>query len=223
MYEIVGVVADVSFGNVPQPMYFLPQAQSTSLLDPEAEEREVLSHYLSSVVIWAPGNPPGFMAQVNKTLAKAAPNLVVNRIQSYSEVIDAGFAQQNMIASLTWLFGAFGLVLAGVGLYGVTAYGVEQRTNEIGVRMALGAERSSVVFMVLREAFWQVSIGLALGIPAAIGTGYLIAGHLFGVTPWNPLTLLLAAMFLGVAALIAAAIPARRATRVEPTAALRYE
>ena len=223
MYEIVGVVADVTFGSEPQPMYFLPEAQSTYFLDGEAEEREVLSHYLSSVVIWAPENPPNLEAQVRKVLAKAAPNLVVNSIQPYSEIIHAQFAQQNMIASLAWLFGAIGLVLAAVGLYGVTAYGVEQRTNEIGVRMALGADRGSVVLMVLREAFWQVAIGLALGIPAAISTGYLIASHLFGVRPWEPLMLTLATLLLGVAALLAAAIPARRATLVEPIVALRYE
>ena len=223
MYEIVGVASDVTFATDPQPMYFLPEAQSTSFLDGEAEEREVLSHYLSNVVIWAPENPLDLEAQVKKVLGNAAPNLVVNSIQPYSEVVHAEFAQQNMIASLTWLFGAIGLVLAAVGLYGVTAYGVEQRTNEIGVRMALGADRGSVVLMVLREAFWQVGIGLALGIPAAITAGYLIASHLFRVRPWEPLMLSLAALLLGVAALMAAAIPARRATLVEPIVALRYE
>ena len=224
MYEIIGVVADVRFGDdLEQPMYFLPEAQSTFLLDAEGEAREVMSHYVSNVVIWAPGKPQGLPAQVKKALANVAPNLVVNSIQPYSEIIRADFVQQNMIVSLTWLFGAIGLVLATVGLYGVTAYGVEQRTNEIGVRMALGADRGSVVRLVLREAFWQVGIGLALGIPAAISAGYLIASHLFGVRPWDPLLLLLATLLLGVAALIAAAIPARRATRVEPVIALRYE
>ncbi len=223
MYEVVGVAADVNFARDPQPMYFLPEAQSTYFVDAEAEEREVLSHYLSNVVIWAPGNPQDLEAQVRKALASAAPDLMVNGIQSYSEVIDAGFAQQNMIASLAWLFGGLGLVLAAVGLYGVTAYGVEQRTNEIGVRMALGADRGSVVLMVLRSAFFQVGIGLALGIPGAIGAGYLITSHLFGVRPWDPLMLLLATVLLAVAALIAAAIPARRATLVDPIVALRYE
>jgi len=112
---------------------------------------------------------------------------------------------------------------AAVGLYGVTAYGVQQRRNEIGVRMALGADRGSVVAMVLRGAFGQVAIGLALGIPAAIGAGHLISSQLFGVRPWDPLMLSGATLLLGLAALIAAVIPARRATRVDPMVALRYE
>jgi putative ABC transport system permease protein len=223
MYEIVGVASDVDFGNGPQPMYFLPEAQSTNLLEAEAEEREVLSHYLASVIIWAPGNQPGLQAQVMKALTNAAPNLVVTRIEPYSEVIHTDFAQQNMIASLTSLFGVVGLVLAAVGLYGITAYAVEQRTKEIGVRMALGANRSKVLQMVLQAAFWPVGIGVALGIPAAIGAGTLIASRLFGVRPWDPVMLSLATLLLGVAALIAAAIPARRATHVDPMIALRYE
>jgi ABC-type antimicrobial peptide transport system permease subunit len=223
MYEIVGVASDVKFGNGPQPMYFLPEAQSTYLLDAEAEEREILSHYLATVLIWAPGNPADLQAQVKKTLANAAPNLLVSGIQPYREVVRTNFAQQRMIASLTWLFGAIGLVLAAVGLYGVTAYGVEQRTNEIGVRMALGADRGSVVLMVLREAFWQVGIGLALGIPAAIAAGWAIASQLFGVRPWNPAMLGLATLLLVLTALAAAAIPARRAAAVDPMRALRME
>ena len=126
-----------------------------------------------------------------------------------------------MIASLTWLFSAVGLVLAAVGLYGVTAYTVEQRTSEIGVRMALGADRGQVVKMVLRGAFWQVGIGLALGIPAAIGAGKLISQQLFGVKPWDPMMLAAAVVLLGVAALVAAVIPAQRAASLDPVEALR--
>src|SRR4029077_13185617 len=114
-------------------------------------------------------------------------------------------------------------VLAAVGIYGVTAYGVEQRRSEIGVRIALGADRGAVVAMVLRGAFWQVGIGLALGIPAAIGAGYLIASQLFGVRPWDPLMLSGATVVLGLAALIAATIPAHRAASVDPVQALRAE
>jgi ABC-type antimicrobial peptide transport system permease subunit len=133
-------------------------------------------------------------------------------------VIQGTFDQQNMIASLTWLFGAIGLVLAAVGLYGVTAYGVEQRRSEIGVRMALGADRGSVVAMVLRGAFWQVGIGLGIGIPAAIGAGYLMASQLFGVAPWNPLLLAGATVLLGLAALVATVIPATKSGKHRPYA-----
>jgi ABC-type antimicrobial peptide transport system permease subunit len=128
-----------------------------------------------------------------------------------------------MIATLTTLFGVLGLVLAAVGLYGVMAYTVEQRTSEIGVRMALGADRRDVVRMVLRGAFSQIGIGLALGIPAAIGAGKLMTGQLFGVKPWDPVMLTAATILLGVAALLASLIPARRAASVEPMVALRSE
>jgi len=205
------------------PMYFLPEAQTTHFAEADSESREMWSHYLYNIVIGAPGNPPDMQAQVKKALTDVDPNLVIYGVRPYSAVIHGDFAQQNMIASLTWLFGAVGLLLAAVGLYGVTAYGVEQRTSEIGVRMALGANRGSVMAMVLRGAFWQVGIGLALGIPAAIGTGYLIASQLFGVGPWDPLTLSGTTLVFGLAALIAAVIPARRATRVDPMVALRYE
>lgn len=228
MYEIVGVVSDVDYfsGSVRhpgQPMYFLPEAQTTHFDEAETESREIWSHYLYNILIWAPGNPLDMHEQVKKALADVDPNLVMYDVQPYSEVIHGDFAQQNMIASLTWLFGAVGLVLAAVGLYGVTAYGVEQRASEIGVRMALGADRGSVVFMVLRGALWQVGIGLALGIPAAIGAGHLIASQLFGVRPWDPRMLFGAALLLGLAALMAAIIPARRAASVDPMQALRSE
>jgi putative ABC transport system permease protein len=204
-------------------MYFLPEAQSATFDDRELETREVWSHYLYNVVIWAPGNPPGLAADVRDALAAVDPNLVMRRVEPYSEVVRGHFAQQNMIASLTWLFGAIGLLLAAVGLYGVTAYGVEQRTAEIGVRMALGADGGSVVAMIVRAAFLQVGIGLALGIPAAIFSGRLIASHLFGVRPWDPALLLVAALLLAAATLLAALIPARRAAGVDPMQTLRSE
>src|SRR5580704_7577738 len=228
VYEIVGVAADVHYFpstvRAPErPMYFLAEAQSTTFDDRELQSREVWSHYLYNIVIWAPGNPPGLEAAVRDALAAADPNLVVHGVEPYSEVVRGLFTQQNMIASLSWLFGAVGLLLAAVGLYGVTAYGVEQRTGEIGVRMALGADRASVMAMVLRRAFSQVGRGLALGVPVAIGSGLLMASQLFGVTPWDPMMLSAAPVLLVMAALIAAAIPAHRAARLDPAEALRAE
>jgi putative ABC transport system permease protein len=224
MYEIVGVASNVEFeSDLEEPMYFVPEAQSTQFDDAETERREVWSHYLYNIVLWAPGNHPNLQTQVKRALADVDPNLAMYDVRPYSAVIREGFAQQNMIASLTWLFGAVGLVLAAVGLYGVTAYGVEQRTSEIGVRMALGADRGSVVCLVLRGAFGQVLAGLALGIPAAIGAGHLIASRLFAVRPWEPRMLAGATLLLGLAALLAAVIPARRAAKVDPMQALRSE
>jgi predicted permease len=224
MYEIVGVAANVEFENdLERPMYLLPEAQTTRFDDGDTESREVWSHYLYNVVLWAPGDPPGLAARVKSAVAEVDPNLVMYDVQNYSAAIAGDFAQQNMIASLTWMFGAVGLVLAAVGLYGVTAYGVEQRRSEIGVRMALGADRGRVVGMVLGSAFGQVGIGLVLGIPAAVGAGRWMASRLFGVRPWDPVMLGGAAAVLGLAALVAAAIPARRAAGVDPVEALRAE
>jgi len=227
-YEIVGVVRDIhwvswDFREPDRAMFYVPEAQTFHFDEPDTESYEIWSHNLYHIVIWAPGNPPNMLAQVKRVLADVDPTLVLYDVQPYARVVEGTFDQQNMIANLTWLFGAVGLVLAAVGLYGVTAYGVEQRTSEIGVRMALGADRGSVIAMVLRGAFWQVGIGLGIGIPAAIGAGRLIASQLFGIRPWNPLLLAGATALLGVATLIAALIPARRAATLDPVVALRSE
>jgi ABC-type antimicrobial peptide transport system permease subunit len=161
--------------------------------------------------------------RVRKALASVDPNLVLYGVDPYTKVVSADFQQENMIATLTTLFGALGLVLSAVGLYGVLAYLVERRTSEIGVRMALGADRGSVIGMVLGGAFWQVGIGLVLGLPAAIGAGKLMASQLFGVEPWDPVMLMLATLLLGLAALVASVLPAWRAASVQPMVALRTE
>jgi len=223
MYEIVGVASDVNFADGPEPMYFLPEAQSTHFDDPEMEEREVSSHYLYNIVIWAPGNPPDLGVLVKGTLASAEPNLLMDGVRSYSEVIHANLAQQNMMATLTWLFGAIGLVLGAVGLYGVTTYDVEQRTSEIGVRMALGADRGDVLRMVLGQGLRLAMAGVALGLVASFGITGLIRAQLYGVTPTDPFILSAVAILLIAVALFACWIPAWRATRVDPIVALRRE
>ena len=227
-YEIVGVAKDIRYVTYEykqpvQPMYWIPEAQTVDFGEPAIESGEIASHYLYNIVIWAPGNPPGMEERVRRTLASVDPSFVLYGVDPYTEVVGEDFQQQNMIATLTTLFGGLGLALAAVGLYGVMAYSVEQRTSEIGLRMALGANRGQVVNMVLRGAFSQIGSGLALGIPASIAVGRLITDQLFGVKPWDPVLLALAALLLGLAALLASAIPARRAAGVEPIVALRNE
>jgi putative ABC transport system permease protein len=227
-YEVVGVVRDMRYMTYDYkdpvgPMFWLPEAQTVQWNDQNYDGGEIWSHYLYNIVIWAPGNPPGMEERVRKALNSVDPNLVLYDVDPYPRIVSGDFQQQNMIATLTTLFGVLGLLLAAVGLYGVMAYMVEQRTSEIGVRMALGADRGSVVKMVLRGAFSQVGIGLALGIPAAIGAGKLMTDQLFGVKPWDPVMLSVATLLLALAALLASVIPARRAAGVEPMVALRNE
>src|SRR5690348_5534740 len=133
------------------------------------------------------------------------------------------FDQERAVASLAGLFGIVALALAAVGLYGVTAYTVAQRTNEIGIRMALGADRANVIHLVLRSAFKRVAVGLALGVPLAVGAGRLIAAELYGVAFWDPLALAIAAGSLAACALVAALVPAGRAASISPVGALRAE
>jgi putative ABC transport system permease protein len=225
-YEIVGVVKDIrymtwGYRDPVGPMFWIPETQSVQYDDPIFAEGDKWSHFLYNIVIWAPGNPPGLEEQVRKTLASVDPNLVFYGADSYSKIVKGDFQQQNMIATLTTLFGVLGLVLAAVGLYGVMAYTVEQRTNEIGLRMALGADRGHVVRMVLRSAFLQIGVGLGLGIPLAILAGRLMKDQLFDVRPWDPIMLTLATLLLAIAALAASVVPARRAAGVEPMVALR--
>jgi predicted permease len=227
-FEIVGVAADMRYLNYgfkdpDRPMYFLPTAQHTRYTKPDEIEGEKGAHYLENLVLWAPGKPEGLEMQVRKALSSIDPNLALLDFTSYHETLSRDFGQQDMIAKLTLLFGLLALALAAVGLYGVTAYTVEQRTNEIGIRMALGANRGSVLTMVLRNAFIQVAAGLAIGIPVAIGAGRAIASQLYSVKPYDPGILAVATFLLGVAAFVAAIIPAQRATSVDPTRALRSE
>jgi predicted permease len=227
-FEIVGVVRDIRYMTYDYkepiyPMFWLPETQSVKYDDPQFNTFDLFSHFLYNIVIWAPGNPPGVENEVRKAIASVEPNLVVYSVDPYSKILSGAFRQQNMIAALTMLFGALGLVLVAVGLYGVMAYTVEQRTHEIGVRMALGADRAKVVRLVLRGAFFQVGIGIGIGLPLAIVAGWLMTNQLFGVSPWNPSMLTIATLLLCAAALLASWIPAARAASVDPMVALRTE
>jgi ABC-type antimicrobial peptide transport system permease subunit len=160
---------------------------------------------------------------LTQLLAGVDPNLTLISVRTLEEQVSLSFAQERAVASLAGLFGIVALLLAAVGLYGVTAYSVAQRTNEIGVRMALGADRASVVRLVLRGASFRVLLGLIFGVPLAIGAGRLLSAQLYGVSGWDPLALAVAAGTLAICAFFAAVIPARRAASISPMDALRTD
>jgi predicted permease len=230
-YVIIGVVENTQYWGPDETiraMYFLPAAQSTALppTNPRVADYArfvTSSHYMGSVEIQTHGRVFDLESQVRRALGEINPNLTTISFQTFAEQVNLAFSQQNMIAQLTSLFGLLALLLAAIGLYGATAYTVAQRTSEIGIRMALGANRTHVQQMVLREAFLQVGIGLLLGIPGAILLGHLMASQLFGVSAYNPLVLFTTTVVLAVAALTAASLPALRASQVEPMEALRTE
>jgi ABC-type antimicrobial peptide transport system permease subunit len=139
------------------------------------------------------------------------------------EQVEQSFNQQRAVASLGGLFGIVALILAAIGLYGVTAYTVAQRTSEIGVRMALGADKGNIVRLVLGRAFKMVALGLLLGVPLAIGAGRLMAAQLYGIAHWDPFSLSIAIVALASCAFVAAIIPAGRAAAIDPMKALRME
>jgi len=225
-FEIVGVTENTRYqgptGKI-RPTFFLPAAQSFAYENPRFITFENRTHYLNAVALETAGNVPGLELQVRQALAQVNPDLAVIDFVSFAEQVENNFSQQQMIAKLTSLFGLLALALASVGLYGVTAYSVERRTSEIGIRMALGADRLNVLKLVLRGAFLQVGIGLAIGIPATILGGRAMAEQLFGVKPYDPNILLVTTAVLTFAAFTAAVLPARRAASIEPIHALRTE
>jgi ABC-type antimicrobial peptide transport system permease subunit len=184
---------------------------------------EDATHFIEGAVLQVNGPIPGLESQVRAVLSDIDPNLVLLGVMPLREQVDAEFDQQRAVAQLVGLIGILALVLAAVGLYGVTAYTVERRTAEIGVRMALGADRGSVSRLVLRGAFMQVLIGLLIGIPLAIGCARLISAQLYQVKGWDPLVLMGSIFALGLSALVASIIPAQRAASIDPVKALRTE
>jgi ABC-type antimicrobial peptide transport system permease subunit len=158
-----------------------------------------------------------------KTLASINPNLTVVKFQTFSQQVADRFSNDRMISSLTMLFGGLALLLAVIGLYGITAYAVERRTPEIGIRMALGAERGSVIAMVLRGAMLQAAIGLTIGIPVALVCVRFVKSQLYEITNADAGVMAGAIATLAAAAFIAVIIPAWRAASIDPVQALRAE
>jgi predicted permease len=225
-FEIVGIVADAKYTNPRaevRPMYFRPLTQQLKVTGSNEVQAEGRSLYINSVTLRFDRPPQNVDAMVRHTLADIDPNLTVIDLHSLDYQVSDNFNQERLIARLTMLFGLLALVLAAVGLYGITSYAVARRTSEIGLRMALGADRSNVVRLVLRGAFVQVGLGLALGIPIALIGGRFMADQLFGVRAYDPLSIATAVIVLSAAAALAGFIPARRAASIEPMEALRTE
>jgi predicted permease len=225
-YEIVGIVRDAKYTDPDKPvrpMFFVPLAQRIDYKMEAMQMGETRSHFINGAVLVAHGDLGKLEPQLRKAFSEVDPNLTIINIQTMQQQVDMNFDQQRAVARLTGLFGMIALILAAVGLYGVTAYTVARRTSEIGVRIALGADRMNVVRLVLRGAFLQIVIGLAIGIPMAIGAGRLISSQLYDVRNWDPAALGFAVFSLGICALIATVIPAQRAASIDPMKALRTE
>jgi predicted permease len=228
-FEIVGVTEDTEYWEPTtkiRPTFFLPAAQWQQHManeDPRFQAFEDRSHFLNSAVIVTRGTVPGLEQQVRQALFRLSPDLALIDFKSFAQQVDENFSQNGMLAKLTSLFGVLALALASVGLYGVTAYSVERRTSEIGIRMALGAHRLNVLKLVLRGAFLQIAAGLVIGLPATILAGYAMTTQLFGVKPYAPNILLITSLVLAAAALVATLVPARKAAMLEPIRALRTE
>jgi predicted permease len=223
-YEVVGVVEDTAYTSVywkNHSMYFIPAMQRPPS-DKDPIEND-LSLYAGAIVLET-DRPMNDLERLSRTtLSTINPNLTVVKFQTFTEQIADRFHGERLIARLTTLFGALALLLAMIGLYGVTAYTVARRTPEIGIRMAVGAERASVVAMVMRGAVIQIAIGLAIGLPAAVLGVRFVKTQLYEITSVNPLLVLAAVAILIMAACVAGIVPAKHAASIEPAQALRSE
>jgi len=226
-HEIVGVVENTTYTSVywkNHAMYFLPLTQPAGTLnDPDFPIDKDQSMYAGALVIQTARPIAGFEKIVGDTLAGINPNLTIVKFETFRQQIDDRFTEERLIARLTSLFGLLALLLAAIGLYGVTAYTVVRRTPEIGIRMALGAARSRVIGTVMRGAMLQTFAGLAIGIPVAISCVRFVKSQLFQITSVNLPLMTIAIGVLVLAAAIAGMIPARRAASIDPARALRIE
>jgi predicted permease len=210
--EIVGVIADTRYRGLRQAVpniVYLPIAQV-----PRGADRTV--HIRTA-------GPPASIADAVRAQVRALDATLPVRIRPFTDLVDEDLAQERLIASLSGFFGVLALALTSIGLYGVIAYGVQRRTREIGIRMALGARRSTVLGMVLRDCLGVVAAGIAIGIPASLWLTRLVTRQLFGVEPADPSTIATMTLSIAGVAFLAAVVPARRASRVDPSTALRTE
>ena len=216
--EIVGVVADTKYEDLRTgvaPTVFVPLAQNQHLVE--------VTYGAVTFEVRATGHPQDLVPALREVVKALDPILPVSNVRTQVEQIDQILSQERLFAKLSSFFGLLALILACVGLYGTMSYSVARRTNEIGIRMALGARREDILSKVLRESFFMVLAGLAIGIPITLGALRTISSMLFGLKSWDPATIIGCMLILSSVSLVASYIPARRAAKVDPMVALRYE
>jgi len=206
---IVGDVRDVALGQDPGPMMYVPYAQAP--------------FWGANMVVKSTLSPPSVASAIRQEVQKIDKDLPVTDVATMPELIDASVAQARFRTMLLGLFAAMAMVLAALGIFGVISYSVSCRTNEIGIRVALGASRSSILRMILRETLALALAGMALGVPCALAASRLVGHMLFGVSASDPATLAAVTFALAAVATLAGYVPAYRAMRVDPMVALRYE
>jgi len=217
---IVGVVEDVkhySLKEVPAPEMYVPYAQNGIKIWPPMRTLQ------AAVRAHAAGSPEALLDGVKRAMRSVDPDLPVGRPSTLTRLVEDATAPARFSVLLLAAFGGLALLLATIGMYGVVSYSVVQRTREIGVRMALGAGRGQVFAMVVGRGSCLAAAGIAIGLLAALGATRLLRGLLYGVQPTDPITFAAVAALLMAVAILACAIPARRATRVDPLIALRGE
>ena len=226
-FEIVGVFANFKMNDPHkdvEPLFLRPLTQQyMGYTDPEAISSEQSSMFLNSIIIQFSSPQTDVENLIRRAMAEVDPNLTIFTFSSYESQVAMNFNQDRLVARLTALFGILALTLASVGIYGVVSFFVARRTSEIGIRMAMGASRPSILSTVMRGAFGPILIGVALGVPAALYAGHFSAGLLYGIRDNAPLPYCGAAIVLGISAAVAAFIPARRAATMDPMDALRDE
>jgi predicted permease len=227
--EIVGVVADAKYQDgrgAAREMFFLPYLQETSTSRARAVAAGVRidrSQYPQAIELQTTGTVPRLERDVRRALAEIDRRITVRSVVSMQEQVARAFNLERLIARLTIVFGAVALLLACLGLYGVTAYSVARRTREIGVRMAIGASRGVVLRTIMRSAAVQVLVGVAIGLPLTFVAGRLLAARLFGIVPGDPLVISAGLGVLAAATTVATLLPAARAAGMDPVKALRLE
>ena len=210
--EVIGVAKDVKYNSLDedqQPGDYLPYAQNVQ--------------YLNDFVVRYTGDSSAVVSAVREAIHDVDPSLPVSDVMTLDAAVQNSIVNQRLVAQLSSFFGLLALFLSCIGIYGVMSYTVVRRTSEIGLRMALGAPRSNVMWMVMRESLFLVGLGIAIGVPAALAGDRLIASMLYGLQPNDPVSLLAGAGVLLAVAALAGYLPARRASFVDPMISLRYE